>query len=430
MQEVFYHIYPLGFCGAPEHNDGKLEHRILHMLDWLDHIEKLGVTALYLGPVFESDRHGYDTRDYNMVDTRLGTKEDLQKVLTAYKERGIKIILDGVFNHAGRGCPFFQDVIKYREQSQYKDWFYIDFNNRDNPDGFSYANWEGHAELVKWNLDNPAVKNYLLSAVDGWINDYQIDGIRLDVAYTLNQNFLADLNHFCKQKNPDFFLLGEMIGGDYNYLLNDGLCDSVTNYECRKGIYSALNSKNLFEIAHSLQRQFGSDPWSLYTDKKLYSFIDNHDVDRIASIINDQRDLPLVYSLIFAMPGIPAVYYGSEWGALGQKINHSDAGLRPYFSKPEWNDLTDLIAKLAKIHQEYDVLYTGDYQQLYLTNEQFAFSRNSGDEQLIYCMNIADQPVQMQFDTHKTTAQDLISGELIDLSNGVELKAKTALILV
>ena len=425
QQQVFYHIYPLGFCGAPQENDGVQEHRILHILDWLDQLEKLGVTALYLGPIFESDCHGYDTRDYTKIDTRLGTKEDMQQVAAALHQRGIKLILDGVFNHVGRGCPFFQDVLAKREASPYKDWFYIDFNQRDNPDGLSYANWEGHGNLVKWNLDNPQVKDYLLGAVQGWLEDYQIDGLRLDVAYCLNQNFLRELNHFCKSQREDFWLLGEMIGGDYNQLLQPDLCDSVTNYECRKGIFSALNSHNLFEIGHSLHRQFGPEPWCLYRGKALYSFVDNHDVDRLASILQDPRDLPLAYALIFAMPGLPSIYYGSEWAARGQKAGGSDAPLRPYFAKPEWNELTDVIAQLARAHQAVRVWADGDYDQLCLQNEQLAFRRRDSEGQGILCQNSADHDARLNFDAQTGQAEDLLSGEQVAINGGLDLGPKS-----
>lgn len=388
--KLLYQIYPLGLLGAPFENDGILKHRLLDLLSWIDHFDKLGIQAILFNPIFQSETHGYNTIDFSSVDVRLGTNQDFKHVVDALHQHGIEVILDGVFNHVGRSFPYFQDVLKKKWDSPYCDWFYCDFSNTYNEDGFSYADWEGHHELVKLNLENPEVRQYLLDQVGMWIDDFSIDGLRLDVAYCLNQTFLQELHTYVKQKNPDFFLVGEMISGDYNILLHDQLLDSVTNYECRKGLYSSMNTKNLFEIAHSLQRQFGKDPWCLYTNQHLLSFLDNHDVDRIASIINDERDLPIVYALMYAMPGIPCIYYGSEWCATGKKEHGSDALLRPAFTHPEWNHFTDFIQTLNKIYKQYPQFYDGDYQQLYLTNEQFAFQRQTETGRIVACFNIAD----------------------------------------
>ncbi len=423
-QEIFYQIYPFGFCGAPKENDGNLAHRITKVLDFIPHYEKLGITAIWFSPVFESDRHGYDTRDYRTIDCRLGDNEDFKKVCHALHQSQIKVILDGVFNHVGRGFFAFQDVLANRENSRYKDWFYLNFADTWNDDGFGYADWEGHHELVKLNLDNPEVKQYLLESVDQWIRDYEIDGLRLDVAYMVNRNFLRELKEHVKAINPNFFLLGEMIGGDYNVLLRDCGLDSVTNYECRKGIYSSLNSHNLFEIGYSYNRQFGNDPWTLYHGQHLLSFVDNHDVDRIASVLEDERDIPLAYALVYAMPGIPCIYYGSEWKAVGKRTPWNDDDLRPCFDQPEWNEVTDYISALSKLHQSYPVLSNGNYQQVYLQNEQLVFSRQDETGEMLFAINIANHPVSIPGDYGK--AYDVLQETEMDLHAGICLEAKSA----
>ena len=256
---VFYQIYPIGFCGAPDTNDGVTVSRILKVIDWIPHLKELGITALYFSPVFQSDAHGYDTRDYYTIDCRLGTNDDFKKVCASLKENGIRVVLDGVFNHTGRGFWAFEDVLKNRENSPYKDWFNINFGgNSCYNDDLWYEGWEGHFELVKLNLRNPDVKNHLFSA---------IDGLRLDVAYCLDMDFLRELRGFCKGLKNDFLLLGEMLHGDYNRLVNDQMLDSCTNYECYKGLYSSFNSMNMFEISYSLNRQFGKENWTLYKGK-------------------------------------------------------------------------------------------------------------------------------------------------------------------
>ena len=288
----FYQIYTLGFCGAPYENDGKLEHRILKVIDWIPHLKKLGVGAVLFNPVFESDTHGYNTRDYSKIDCRLGTNEDFAKVCKALHKENIKVILDGVFNHAGRGFFGFKDVLEKRYDSQYKDWFNISFEGNSNyNDGLWYEGWEGNYDLVKFNLRNPAVCDYLMDNVKKWIDEFDIDGLRLDVAYCLDPEFIKRLRRETGEYKEDFFLTGEMIGGDYNRIMGDELCHSATNYECYKGMFSALNSMNLFEIVHSLLRQFGPENWTLYRGRHLISFVDNHDVSRIASVLNRPEHL-------------------------------------------------------------------------------------------------------------------------------------------
>ena len=258
-EKVFYQFYPMGFCGAPFENDGRLEHRILKVLDFIPHLKKMGIGAVYFSPVFESDTHGYNTRDYRKIDVRLGTNEDFKKVCEELHKEDIKVILDGVFNHVGRGFFGFKDVLEKRENSQYKDWFNINFGGNSNyNDGLWYEGWEGHYDLVKLNLRNNAVTDYLIESVRGWVKEFDIDGLRLDVAYMVDRDFLKRLRYETSQMKPEFFLAGEMIGGDYNQIMNDEMCHSATNYECYKGIYSSLNSLNLFEIMHSLNRQFGA----------------------------------------------------------------------------------------------------------------------------------------------------------------------------
>lgn len=425
--QVIYQIYPLGFCGAPKKNDGILCHRILKVEQWIPHFRKLGITAVLFNPVFESDKHGYDTRDYARIDTRLGTNEDFKHVCDALHDAGIGVILDGVFNHVGRGFPYFQDVIKNRYQSKYHDWFYTNFNDGNGPDGFWYEGWEGHNELVKLNLGNENVRHYLIERADQWIAEFGIDGLRLDVAYMVDRNFMHELCDHVRSYDPDFFFLGEMIGGDYNQIMNNGLLDSVTNYECRKGLYSSMNSHNLFEIGYSLNRQFGNDPWTLYRGKHLLSFVDNHDVNRIASELTDpENDLFLTYALMYAMPGIPCLYYGSEWGAEGKRTNWSDDALRPCFDHPQWNSLTTKISALNQMRLAYSVFTDGDYVQQYIQNEQLVFRRRNESGQLTFAINIADHPVHIQFNAEVSNGIDLLEKKKISFDNGIDLDAKSA----
>ena len=425
-ENVFYQIYPLGFCGAPFENDGVLEHRILKVNDWIPHIEKLGANAIYFSPVFESDTHGYNTRDYSKIDTRLGTNEDFQSVCKNLHKAGIKVVLDGVFNHVGRGFWAFQDVLEKRWDSPYKDWFHISFDGNSNyNDGLWYEGWEGNYDLVKLNLRNEDGIQHIFSCIKGWVEEFDIDGLRLDVAYCLDHDFLRRLRSFCDGLKPDFFLVGETLHGDYNQWMNDSMLHSVTNYECYKGLYSSFNSMNMFEINHSLLRQFGPDNWTLYKGKHLLSFVDNHDVTRVASILSNENHLPLIYALAFGMPGIPCVYYGSEWGAKARK-EEGDPALRACFEKPEWNDLTTFISKLAEAKKHSNALNYGDFRSVLLTNRQCIFERKTDSERVLVAINADDQPFMAHFDAGCGTAIDLITGETHDFGGGSELAPYSA----
>lgn len=420
-ESVFYQIYPLGFCGAPAENDGITVNRVRKIGEWAEHIRRLGANALYLCPVFDSDRHGYDTRDYRRLDPRLGTNGDFAAVCRTLHGHGIKIILDGVFNHVGRGFWAFRDVQEKRRDSPYKDWFHIDFSGNSNyNDGFWYQGWEGHYELVKLNLRNPAVTDYLLDCIRFWVDEFDIDGLRLDVAYCLEPDFLRRLRDFANRVKPEFFLVGETLQGDYNRWVGDDLLHSCTNYECYKGLWSSLNDNNLFEIIHSLKRQFGPENWALYRGKHLLCFADNHDVTRAASILRDPAHLPLLYGLVFAMPGIPCLYYGSEWGAQARKSQGDDA-LRPCFDRPQWNSLTDAISAMARAHRESDALCYGDFTDLLLTNRQTVFQRRTDRERVLVAINADSNPYTAHFDAGCGRAVDLLTGAEHDFGGGSEL---------
>lgn len=424
FNQIIYQIYPFGMCDAPKENDGITVNRISRVLDFVPHLVKLGVTAVWFCPVFESDRHGYDTRNYRKIDCRLGSNSDFQVVCDALHKAGIRVILDGVFNHVGRGFGPFRDVQEKKWDSPYADWFNINFNDTWARDGFTYENWEGHEELVRLNLKNPNVRDYLLKSIDLWVKFFGIDGLRLDVAYMVDRDFLRELKAHVKAINPDFLLLGEIINGDYNVLLKDCGLDSVTNYECRKGIYSSLNSHNLFEIGFSLNRQFGPENWTLYKGEHLLSFVDNHDVNRIASELTDKRDIPLAYDLIYAMPGMPCLYYGSEWGMEGMRSDWSDDALRPSVRKPEWNALTDHIAMLSTIRKNHPVFANGSYEQCYIQNEQLVFRRKDENETAIFAINCADHEVTVPSPLSKGI--DCTTEKEADLSGGIHLEAKSS----
>jgi glycosidase len=368
--------------------------------------------------------------DYTTVDSRLGTNEDFKKVCSALKENGIRIILDGVFNHVGRDFGKFKDVREHKFGSQYKDWFHIRDGNSHSNDGFYYEGWEGHYDLVKLNLYNGDVRNYLKDVISGWVRDFDIDGLRLDVAYCLEHNFLKELRVHCKGLKGNFWLLGETLHGDYNQWMNPEMLDSTTNYECYKGLYSSFNELNMFEIAHSLGRQFNNENWCLYRGKKLACFVDNHDVTRIATQLKEKKHLVPLYTLLFTMPGVPIVYCGSEYGQEGDKHSGDDT-LRPEFDITQFDkncELATLIAKLTRAHANSPALHLGDYKQVHLTNRQFAFMREKDGEQAVVLLNADGSPFSFNIPV-KGTFTDIISETEVNTNAPVNVPAFGSMIL-
>ncbi|MGB3307932.1 MAG: alpha-amylase family glycosyl hydrolase [Thermomicrobiales bacterium] len=401
---VFYHIYPLGLLDAPKVNDPDAEtvSRLPGLMHWAPHIRELGCNALYLGPLFESGTHGYDTIHYQKVDRRLGTNADLRALVDHFHSQSIRVILDGVYNHVSRDFPQFRDLRERGEQSPYRDWFESVRFGRQSPlgDPFQYEGWSGHLELVKLNLRNPEVREYLFTVVRTWFREFGIDGLRLDAADVMDKDFLRDLAAVCREANPDCWLVGEVVHGDYSQWAGPGMLDSVTNYECFKGLYSSLNDRNLFEIAHSLKRQFGSE--GVYRDLPLYNFADNHDVNRVASLLKDERNLFPLYALLFTMPGVPSIYYGSEWGYRGKKRDGDDGPLRPALAWPvpeaekEQPELESWIARLAGIRHQSPAVRGGDYGELHVASEQLAFLRRSDEQVALVVINAAHTPTALR----------------------------------
>lgn len=426
---IFYHIYPLGACDAPQVNDHTSQpvSRIAAMHGWLDYIQALGANAIYLGPVFESTRHGYDTANYYEVDRRLGTRSDLAALSSNLHQRGMHLVQDGVFNHVGRDFWAFKDLQANRETSPYRDWFHdIRFGETSKyGDPFSYAGWNGHFSLIKFNLENPAVQQHLFGAVEMWVNELGIDGIRLDAADCLSFSFLEALSAFRNQLKPDLWLMGEVIHGDYRQWAAPNRLDSVTNYELYKGLYSSHNDQNYFEVAYALNRQFG--PGGIYRDKKLYSFVDNHDVSRIASVLKDPAHLYPLHLLLFTVPGVPSLYYGSEFGIPGLKDSHSDDPLRPQFELQTMidcaphPDLPGFIRQLSAIRQSSPALLYGNYTQQHVSAQQFAFSRQTDGNEVLVAVNSAPMESILSLPGLKNAcAVDLLaSGAPVTFSNGI-----------
>ncbi len=409
-EAVFYHIYPLGMTGAPKQNIyGEPEHRLNTLIPFISQIKKLGCNAIYIGPLFESVGHGYETTDYKKLDTRLGTNEDLTAFVAECHKLGIRVVLDGVFNHTGRDFFAFKDIRQHRESSRYRDWYCnVNFNgNNEYNDGFSYDNWGGYDLLVKLNQHNNEVREYISGVIRFWVKEFDIDGIRLDAADVLDFSYMQMLRQVANEVKPDFWLMGEVIHGDYIRWVNGDTLHSVTNYHLHKALYSGHNDHNYFEIAHTVKRLYeigGNRPDGL----KLYNFVDNHDVERIYTKLSNKSHFIPVHILMYTLPGVPSLYYGSEFGIEGRKQQGSDDSLRPAVSYEQYinatlkNDLTNLISRLGKIRTETKALSYGDYKELLLTNCQYAFSRSHNGQSVIVTVNNSDNDFTVNIPVQNT----------------------------
>ncbi len=401
-EAIFYHIYPLGMTGAEKKNSYTTpQKRLRTLFPWIDHIKECGFNAIYIGPLFESVGHGYETTDYKKLDSRLGTNEDLTEFVSLCHQKGIRVILDGVFNHTGRDFFAFCDIKKNRENSPYKDWYCnVNFwGNNEYNDGFSYDNWGGYNLLAKLNQHNQSVRDYIADVIRFWVTEFDIDGIRLDAADVLDFNFMKSLRSVANEVKEDFWLMGEVIHGDYNRWANEGTLHSVTNYQLHKALYSGHNDKNYFEIAHTVKRlndMFGNK-------LNLYNFVDNHDVERIYTKLTNKNNFTPVHILLYTLPGIPSVYYGSEFAIEGKKERYSDDSLRPqlsyeeYSEKAKTSDAVKLITRLGETRQSTPALSYGDYKEVKLTCEQYVFSRNYNGESVFIAVNNSDNDAQVSF---------------------------------
>lgn len=416
---VFYHIYPLGMLGTA--GDG-----LRKLIPMLDYLHDMGVNAIYLGPLFMSSTHGYDTTDYFNVDPRLGTNDDLTILVGRAHEKGIRIILDGVFNHVGKAFWGFREALQNGPSSIAWNWFVGLHEDPTAPNGVRYDTWEGHDQLVKLNLQNYDTRAHIFSAIDSWIDRFDIDGLRLDAADCLTKDFIRALRKHVDQKKSDFYLMGEVIHGDYRHWANDEMFDGTTNYEAYKGIWSAHNDKNAFEIAYSLNRQFGPD--GIYRGLAMYSFVENHDVDRLASKLKNEHDIFSAYALMFLMPGIPSVYYTGEWGRKGTKLQGFEADLpvRPQIDPealakgPDGDaiihppKLWQAIRQLAHCRLSCDDLMFGNYNQIEVQAHHLIFSRQNA----ICAVSMHDEPNTVTLQVIPGTYRDILNHVTLDAPNG------------
>jgi glycosidase len=391
---ILWHLYPLG-SSPTRPRDGSSEGAGLPGEAWLDYLIELGCSGLQLGPVFASESHGYDTVDHLRIDPRLGDDTDFDRLVAAAHDRGIRVVLDGVFNHVGRSHPRFQAALAEGPTSPSGAWF----RWVDGPDGPRPQNFEGHDTLVALNHDHQPVIDHVVEVMNHWL-DRGADGWRLDAAYQVPAAFWATALPRVRDRHPQAWFVGEMIHGDYpGYVAGSGL-DSVTQYELWKAIWSSINDVNFFELSWALQRH------AEFVRAFLpQTFVGNHDVTRIASRIDDERHLAAAIALLFLLPGIPSIYYGDEIGlhAIKEDRAGGDDAIRPELPatpedlQPEVPGLRDLHKTFISIRRRHPWLVDAELTVADVSNGSLVLiaspARADGpDESLLLALNLTDRP--------------------------------------
>jgi cyclomaltodextrinase len=380
---VWWQIYPLGFTGAYPAGGPDEPHRLGRLHAWLDYAIELGASGLALGPVFASETHGYDTVDHFRIDPRLGDEDDFAALMTAAHDRGLRVLLDGVFNHVGRGHPAFQAVLRDGDRAPAAGWFARQ--------GDGHATFEGHPGLVALNHAEPAVADLTVDVMRHWL-DRGADGWRLDAAYAVPAEFWAGVLARVRERHPEAYIVGEVIHGDYAEFVASSTVDSVTQYELWKAIWSALNSANFFELSWALERHNG------FLDGFVpLTFVGNHDVTRIASRLTDERDLPLALAILLTVGGTPSLYAGDEQAFRGVKEDRAggDDAVRPRFPDkpadlvPYGRPTYRLYQELIGLRRRHPWLHRARTSTVRLTNERFAYDVSDGTHRLRVTLDVA-----------------------------------------
>jgi cyclomaltodextrinase / maltogenic alpha-amylase / neopullulanase len=394
---VWWHIYPLGFVGAEREASAcpKVQHRLGRIGDWLDYAVNLGVSGLLLAPIFASSTHGYDTIDHFEIDRRLGDQADFDALVKAMRSRGLRLILDGVFNHVGREFPLFQRAIASGPQAKEGTWFRLTWPAPGKGGEPDYATFEGHRQLVALNHAEPAVVDYVTEVMNHWL-DRGADGWRLDAAYAVPREFWRKVLPQVRAKHPDAYVVGEVIHGDYTAFVHETGVDAVTQYELWKAVWSSLNAGNFFELAWALKRH------NTFLEAFVpQTFIGNHDVTRIASQLADERHLAHALVMLMTCGGTPSIYYGDEQAFRGLKENRAggDDAIRPAFPATP-ADLAPFGWGVYRLHQEligvrrrHPWLYRAQSRAIEVRKTDLLFEAFDQDNRLWVALNIADSDV-------------------------------------
>ena len=399
---IWWHSYPLGFVGAPihpEHRDGTVAHRLGAMEPWLDHVVELGLNGLVLGPVFASSSHGYDTLDHFSIDDRLGDQADFDRLVRAAREKGIRVLLDGVFNHVGRQHPWFLDVERNGRDSPHAGLFRIDWTGWSPGDPVNSDVFEGHDILVALDHESVDVENLVVDVMNHWL-DRGIDGWRLDAAYAVPPAFWARVLPRVRERHPDAWFTGEVIHGADVDFARESTIDSLTQYELWQGIWHGISDDNLHELSHALGRHN-----ALLAAYVPSTFVGNHDVTRIASAIGPDR-VGQALAVLFTVAGVPSVYAGDEfgWEAVKEERVGGDDAIRPEFpaTPPRGDELDERAAATLRAHQQligvrrrHPWLHSAHSDVVAVTNQTLVFRTAVDSDVAVTALNLSAEELRV-----------------------------------
>ncbi|MBV9515054.1 MAG: alpha-amylase [Mycobacteriaceae bacterium] len=373
---IWWQVYPLGFVGAYPAAPPPGQHRLRRLVRWFDHAIALGASGIALGPIFASRTHGYDTTDHYRIDARLGDDADFDFLVEQAHRRGLRVLLDGVFNHVGTDFP-------------HSSWF------RSGPNGFH--TFEGHGELIALDHFNAEVIDYVGDVMRHWLGR-GADGWRLDAAYAMPDAFWASVIPGVRTAYPGAWFVGEVIHGDYSARVRDGTFDSVTQYELWKAIWSACNDGNFHELDWALQRH--NEFLEAFAP---LTFVGNHDVTRIATRLDDPRHLAHAVVILMTVGGVPSIYAGDEFARLGTKEERhgGDDAIRPEF--PVAPEPLDRVAEEAfRLHQfliglrrRHPWLHRATTHAVLLQNRRYAYISRHHENALLVVLNIDTTPLSI-----------------------------------
>ncbi|WP_253183678.1 MULTISPECIES: alpha-amylase family glycosyl hydrolase [unclassified Curtobacterium] len=394
---MWWHVYPLGFVGAevrPASPVGErpLEHRLDRLTGWLDHVVDLGLNGLLLGPVFASSTHGYDTVDHFRIDPRLGDDSDFDALVAAAHERGVRVLLDGVFNHVGREHPAFTVLSDHGPEAPTADLFAIDWSGWQPGQPVPVGLFEGHDILVALDHDSRATEDLVVQVMTHWLAR-GVDGWRLDAAYAVPPAFWARVLPRVRERFPDAWFSGEVIHGDAAAIARDSTMDSLTQYELWQGIWHGIADRNGHELAHAIERHD-----ALLATFAPTTFVGNHDVTRIASAVGE-RFAGHAAAVLFTVAGTPVVYAGDEYGWTGVKEEREggDDAVRPEFPAevPEPTDVTHAYEALVALRRRNPWLHRAHTDVVHLTNTAVVLRTATADAAVVTALNLSDDPVEV-----------------------------------
>lgn len=435
---VFYQIQPLSLFGCEQESADKEESHFAELLLWAGHAKKMGCNAILIGPVFKTDTHGNGITDYYKIDSRLGTNEDFKSWVAKCHGIGLRVVVDAVFNHVGRGFFAFQNVIHHRKKSPYRDWFSnINFSGDSTyGDGFSYEAWGGYQRLVKLNLQSPWLHDYHFDTVRYWISEFDIDGIRIGAIDELDYDFIKELRKSAQSVKQDFWLMGELTDGEYARWVNDRMLHCAVNDGLQKQMILAHNTGYYPAVARCLRELNEQCPYT-----KLYTFVDSPEVSRIYEKLNQSGHRQLITLLQYTVYGIPALYCGSEFSDTAAQTREAGEEAAPLLKLSDHKHaytqdaVTHLHCLLSRANQQFPELFFGHYQEMMVSEKQFVYARVLRKKALMVALNCEEHDIKLEIPLpeHVKNAVNVLDAKIrweelpeksLDLSGCAELPVK------